>query len=191
MDSLTRLKRLVVQHFTYDALIQVDKSLLGSCAPNQRGISPNEIQHYELWWLGSPLFYHYIELEPYDITAVEGYDLFLQELKETSDFPLCALLKNIEPLDIISNCSSFTKFQRVIAWCAEATLANIRNSFWIPSARNVVRKILRTCITCRKVSAKGSQQLMANLPAARVTACRVFSQVGIDYCGPFQLKTFL
>ncbi|GFR10321.1 DUF5641 domain-containing protein, partial [Trichonephila clavata] len=59
---------------------------------------------------------------------------------------------------------------------AEATLANIRNSFWIPSARNVVRKILRACITCRKVSAKGSQQLMADLPAARVTACRVFSQ---------------
>ncbi|GFV23418.1 integrase catalytic domain-containing protein [Trichonephila clavipes] len=60
---------------------------------------------------------------------------------------------------------------------AEATLANIRNSFWISSARNVIRKILRTCITCRKVSAKGSQQLMADLPAARVTACRVFSQV--------------
>ncbi|GFU83015.1 integrase catalytic domain-containing protein [Trichonephila clavipes] len=31
---------------------------------------------------------------------------------------------------------------------------------------------------------------MADLPAARVTACRVSSQVGIDYCGPFQLKTF-
>ncbi|GFQ82432.1 hypothetical protein TNCT_282691 [Trichonephila clavata] len=61
---------------------------------------------------------------------------------------------------------------------AEATLANIRNSFWIPSARNVVRKILRTCITCRKISAKGSQQLIADLPAARVTACTVFSQVG-------------
>ncbi|GFR09317.1 integrase catalytic domain-containing protein [Trichonephila clavata] len=84
------------------------------------------------------------ELEPYDTTAVEGDDLFLQELKETSDIPLCALLKTFEPLDIISNCSSFTKLQRVIAWCAEATLANIRNSFWIPSARNVVRKILRT-----------------------------------------------
>ncbi|GFX83972.1 integrase catalytic domain-containing protein [Trichonephila clavipes] len=73
---------------------------------------------------------------------------------------------------------------------AETTLANIRNNFWIPSARNVVRKILRTCIPCRKASAKGSQQLMADLPAVRVTACRVFSQVGIDYCGPFQLKTF-
>ncbi|GFU59025.1 DUF1758 domain-containing protein [Trichonephila clavipes] len=36
MASLTRLKRLTVLHFTYDALIQVEKSLLGSCAPNQR-----------------------------------------------------------------------------------------------------------------------------------------------------------
>ncbi|GFS52742.1 integrase catalytic domain-containing protein [Trichonephila clavipes] len=60
---------------------------------------------------------------------------------------------------------------------AEATLANIRNSFWIPSVRNVVRKILRTCITCRKVSVKSSQQLMADLPAARITAFRVFSQI--------------
>ncbi|GFW98874.1 integrase catalytic domain-containing protein [Trichonephila clavipes] len=123
-----------------------------------RGISPNKIQHCELWWFGPPFSLQYKELEPYDITAVED-DLFLQELKETSDFPLCALLKNFEPLG------------------TEATLANIRNSFWIPSARKVVRKILRTCITCRKVSAKGSQQLMADLPAARVTAGRVFIQV--------------
>ncbi|GFR19602.1 integrase catalytic domain-containing protein [Trichonephila clavata] len=59
----------------------------------------------------------YKELEPYDTSTVEGDDLFLQELKETSDIPLCALLKTFEPLDIISNCSSFTKLQRVIAWC--------------------------------------------------------------------------
>ncbi|GFR33193.1 uncharacterized protein TNCT_271471 [Trichonephila clavata] len=34
---------------------------------------------------------------------------------------------------------------------AEATLANIRNSFWIPSARNVVRKILRTASPVEKL----------------------------------------
>ncbi|GFS46954.1 integrase_H2C2 domain-containing protein [Trichonephila inaurata madagascariensis] len=59
----------------------------------------------------------YKELELYDITAVEN-DLSLQELKETSDIPLCALLKNFEPLDIISNCSSFTKLQ-IVAWCKQ------------------------------------------------------------------------
>ncbi|GFU04978.1 DUF5641 domain-containing protein [Trichonephila clavipes] len=127
-----------------------------------RSISQNKIQLCELWWFDPPFLHQYKELDPYDITAVEGDDLFLHELKETLDFPLCALLKNFEPLDMIG---------------AEATLANIRNSFWIPSARNVVRKILRTCITCWKVSAKGSQQLMADLPAAIVTDCRVFSQV--------------
>ncbi|GFV28809.1 integrase catalytic domain-containing protein [Trichonephila clavipes] len=70
-----------------------------------RGISPNEIQQCELCWFSPPFLHQYKELEPYDISAIEGDDLFLQELKETSDFPLCALLKNFEPLDIISNCS--------------------------------------------------------------------------------------
>ncbi|GFV33276.1 uncharacterized protein TNCV_1497981 [Trichonephila clavipes] len=84
-----------------------------------RGIRPNKIQHCELWWLGPSFLHQFKELEPYDIIAVEGDDLFLQELKETSDFPVCALLKNFEPLDIISNCSSFTKLQRVIAWCKQ------------------------------------------------------------------------
>ncbi|GFR27766.1 integrase catalytic domain-containing protein [Trichonephila clavata] len=37
---------------------------------------------------------------------------------------------------------------------AEATLANNRNSFWIPSARNVVRKILRTASPVEKLVLK-------------------------------------
>ncbi|GFR28492.1 hypothetical protein TNCT_211881 [Trichonephila clavata] len=80
-----------------------------------------------------------LKIYTYDTTEVEGDDLFLQELKETSDIPLCALLKTFEPLAIIS---------------AEATLANIRNSFWIPSARNVVRKILRTASPVEKLVLK-------------------------------------
>ncbi|GFU82826.1 uncharacterized protein TNCV_266231 [Trichonephila clavipes] len=90
-----------------------------------RGISPNKIQHCELWWFGLPFLHPYKELEPYDITTVED-DLFLQELKKTSDFPLCALLKNFEPLNIISNRSSFARLQRAIAWC-KRFIENVRH----------------------------------------------------------------
>ncbi|GFW71555.1 transposable element Tc3 transposase [Trichonephila clavipes] len=90
---------------------------------------------------------------------------------------LVSIIQELTEGDFWKHVNSENNPADILSRGAEATLANIRNSFWITSTRNVVRKILRTCITCRKVSAKGSQQLMADLPAARVTACRVFSQV--------------
>ncbi|GFR00898.1 SCAN domain-containing protein 3 [Trichonephila clavata] len=112
------------------------------------------------------------------ITRAKIFLQSLWQLKLDWNYPLPSNLVSywksfIDALESI-NCLNIPR--------AEATLANIRNSFWIPCARNVVRKILRACITCRKVSAKGSQQLMADLPAARVTARRVFSQVVSTEC---------
>ncbi|GFW36013.1 integrase_H2C2 domain-containing protein [Trichonephila clavipes] len=93
-------------------------------------------------------------MKPYDIIAIEGDDLFLQELKETSDFPLCALLKNFEPLDIISNCSSFTKLQRVIAWCKRfienarhpmcRTMGPLKSKELSESLKCIIKNIQRT-----------------------------------------------
>ncbi|GFU31974.1 integrase catalytic domain-containing protein [Trichonephila clavipes] len=110
-----------------------------------------------LAWIKKPLAQlktFYKELEPYDITAVEGGDLFLQELKETSDFPLCALLKNFEPLDIINNCSSFTKLQRVIAWCKRfienarhpmsRTMGHLKSKELSESLKCIIKNIQRT-----------------------------------------------
>ncbi|GBN63652.1 hypothetical protein AVEN_35187-1 [Araneus ventricosus] len=73
---------------------------------------------------------------------------------------------------------------------AEATLANIRTKFWLINGRNYVRKIIRKCIPCLKVSAKGSNQVRADLPSSRVNISRVFTRVGINFCGPFSIKLF-
>ncbi|GFT37617.1 integrase catalytic domain-containing protein [Trichonephila clavipes] len=213
MASLTRLKRLTVLHFTYEALIQVDKSLLGSCAPNQSIV---------LAWIKRPLaqlktfvrnrvsiiqeltegdFWKHVNSEnnPADSCKLLNLNPFLDDsglLRVGGRLRNSPIPRNKKYPMIIPTNHNFTyiiinHFHILYFHTgAEVTLANIRNSFWIPSARNEVRKILRTCITCRKVSAKGSQKLMSDLPAARVTACRVFSQIGIDYWGPFQLKTF-
>ncbi|GFS64815.1 integrase catalytic domain-containing protein [Trichonephila clavipes] len=65
----------------------------------------------------------------------------------------------------------------------EATLANIRTRFWIVNGRSKVKGI-----QCLKVSAKGKNQRMADLPNARGSIARVFSKVGLDFCGPFHIK---
>ncbi|GFX96375.1 integrase catalytic domain-containing protein [Trichonephila clavipes] len=70
----------------------------------------------------------------------------------------------------------------------EATLANIRTRFWIVNGRSKVKGIIKQCIQCLKVSAKGKNQRMADLPNARVSIARVFSKVGLDFCGPFHIK---
>ncbi|GBL80696.1 hypothetical protein AVEN_225343-1 [Araneus ventricosus] len=71
---------------------------------------------------------------------------------------------------------------------AEATLANILTKFWLINGRNYVRKIIIKCIPCLKVGAKGSNQVMADLPSSRINISRVFTRVGIDFCGPFSIK---
>ncbi|GBM45351.1 hypothetical protein AVEN_172970-1 [Araneus ventricosus] len=70
----------------------------------------------------------------------------------------------------------------------EATLANIRTQFWIINGRSTVKRVIAKCLKCLKVSAKGKNQMMADLPSARVNISRVYTKVGLDFCGPFSIK---
>ncbi|GFT82495.1 integrase catalytic domain-containing protein, partial [Nephila pilipes] len=55
----------------------------------------------------------------------------------------------------------------------EATLANLRTQFWITNGRSKVKRVLNKCLKCLKVSAKAENQMMADLPSARVNISRV------------------
>ncbi|UYV66889.1 hypothetical protein LAZ67_4003244 [Cordylochernes scorpioides] len=70
----------------------------------------------------------------------------------------------------------------------QATLSAIRNIFWIPSGRNVVRKILRTCMKCARLRKEAPFQLMGNLPFARINRSRPFLVTGIEFAGPLLIK---
>ena len=53
-------------------------------------------------------------------------------------------------------------------------LSLIYQKFWIFAGKNTVRNVLKHCITCLKVNAISSSQLMANLPRKRVVQSRSF-----------------
>ena len=55
-------------------------------------------------------------------------------------------------------------------------------------ARRLSRTTCSQCVTCRRASPRFQQQLMGDLPAARVTPARTFAHAGMDLAGPFTLK---
>jgi len=66
--------------------------------------------------------------------------------------------------------------------------ASLRDKYWIPRIRNLVKTIIHHCLTCYKFKAQATQQLMGELPSHRVQPSRPFLTTGIDYAGPISLR---
>ncbi|XP_044594834.1 uncharacterized protein LOC123272199 [Cotesia glomerata] len=65
-----------------------------------------------------------------------------------------------------------------------------RKSVWIVGGRVPVRSFILRCVICTRHRGELAQQLMGQLPAARVQPTRAFLHTGLDYAGPITLKTF-
>jgi len=72
---------------------------------------------------------------------------------------------------------------------SQATLAAIRQKYWLVSARNIVRQIIHKCVICFRSSPKSASTKMGNLPEARVNVpAKAFDKCGVDYAGPLYYK---
>ena len=79
--------------------------------------------------------------------------------------------------------------QRVGHVGVKQTLSSLRAEYWVPQARRIVKTIVGRCATCRRVSASPFHiPPPPPLPECRVTMSKPFSNVGVDFCGPFTLK---
>lgn len=68
------------------------------------------------------------------------------------------------------------------------TLSYIRENYWILSGMRTVKRQLRQCVKCRRFSSEKHQQIMADLPRARVTPSRPFTHTGVDFTGHVDVK---
>ena len=70
-----------------------------------------------------------------------------------------------------------------------ATLGELRSRFWVTKGLQVVKKILKECVTCKREQGKPFRAPpTAALPNYRVKEARPFSKVGIDFAGPLFVK---
>lgn len=70
-----------------------------------------------------------------------------------------------------------------------ATMTYLRAKYWILKAGSAVRKQLHKCVRCARINARTMTQIMGELPTPRVTTSRPFTHVGVDYAGPYDVRT--
>ncbi|XP_046142834.1 uncharacterized protein LOC123988088 [Osmia bicornis bicornis] len=71
----------------------------------------------------------------------------------------------------------------------QLTLATIRQSYWIIGGRCPIRVFINKCVVCARQRARTAEQIMGQLPKRRVTHSRAFLHSGVDYAGPFSVRT--
>ncbi|XP_076664982.1 uncharacterized protein LOC143367242 [Andrena cerasifolii] len=70
----------------------------------------------------------------------------------------------------------------------QTTLYAVRRRYWPIDGRSQVWKAVKRCVRCCRAHPQPVKYIMGNLPQARVTESRPFTNVGVDYCGPFFIK---
>lgn len=67
----------------------------------------------------------------------------------------------------------------------------IRIEFWVPKLKNLIRTVINNCKECTIYRKKAGQQIMAALPPERASLSRPFTHTGLDFAGPFDIKSYI
>ena len=80
---------------------------------------------------------------------------------------------------------------RVLHSGVSQILSTIRQEYWIPQGRAVLKKVLKDCRVCRRIEGTPfAMPRMPDLPKERVARSKPFEYTGIDYFGPLYIKYF-
>jgi hypothetical protein len=70
----------------------------------------------------------------------------------------------------------------------QVLMTMLREKFWIPKCRRVVKHVIHSCGRCRRFVKKNLNAVEAPLPEVRVRESTPFEVVGVDLGGPLYLK---
>ncbi|XP_046811888.1 uncharacterized protein LOC111690105 [Lucilia cuprina] len=65
----------------------------------------------------------------------------------------------------------------------------IQSQFYIPGLKRTVKKCVHHCLVCVRYKQKLKSQIMAALPPERCSFSLPFTYAGVDFAGPFQIKS--
>ncbi|GFR27320.1 integrase catalytic domain-containing protein [Trichonephila clavata] len=68
------------------------------------------------------------------------------------------------------------------------TLIQVREKYWIPKGRQIIKSIIRKCFVCKKFNSRPGMQTTAPLPRVRIEQSPPFAVTGLDFAGPIFVK---
>ncbi|XP_029341390.1 uncharacterized protein LOC115033257 [Acyrthosiphon pisum] len=71
----------------------------------------------------------------------------------------------------------------------QSLLAEVRRRYWPIKGRVIARSIFRRCIQCIKAKPTFETPSMGHLPKQRVQCTRPFTNTGVDFTGPFSVRS--
>lgn len=78
--------------------------------------------------------------------------------------------------------------RRLLHAGALETLTELREKYWVVRGRQMVKKVLRKCVTCNRFNSRAATEPVAPLPRERVTQAPPFDVTGVDFAGPLNTK---
>ena len=70
------------------------------------------------------------------------------------------------------------------------TMTHVRNNYWIPRLRRLVKRIRKRCFGCKRVQAKAySVPPPGILPRTRTEGKNAYEVIGVDFAGPIKYRT--
>ena len=213
-DTIDLFKVMDVSRYDWTSLLRVTARILrykSYVLPNRHParvfgfITSSELQEAELIWIRAfqrrflQDEYNYIRSRSGARPAlVSQHDLFINE-----DDIICyrGRLQHARipssarhPFLLPKSCDLTTiiilyHHQRMFHCGVDATCSSFRQQYSIPSIKQRIRSILRSCVTCRRVSGKPYRAPdHAPLPAFRVSDAHPFTVVGVDYTGAYTIR---
>ena len=153
---------------------------------------PNEISSAERYWLMSAQTQlgdwkeRYKDLAPFEKERVirVGGRLKHCPLSYDNNHPVLLPTEHIISKLVIKDAHNHVRHAG-----RERTLCETRRKYWIPRGRNLVKQVVKNCVTCRKLRQYPHTTLLADLPPERLKVFSPpFSVTGVDLFGLFFLK---
>ncbi|XP_064482826.1 uncharacterized protein LOC135395636 [Ornithodoros turicata] len=79
--------------------------------------------------------------------------------------------------------------RRLLHGGVQDTMTEVRERYWIPRCRQLVKKVLHRCVVCRRFKTRPASAPVAPLPADRVKETGPFDVIWIDFAGPLFVKS--